>query len=71
MESSILFKLGMDPFYIILFMFILIVVLFCLLVSTNMNYKRLKNSYNIFMRGKDAKSLEESMAERFYVAIPT
>ncbi|MFI3171564.1 MAG: DUF4446 family protein [Eubacteriales bacterium] len=67
MENSILFELGFDPFYLIIFLFILIILLFGLLVSSNMQYKRLKLSYNTFMRGKDAKSLEESMAKRFHV----
>ncbi len=65
MENSILFQLGFDPFYIIVVMLVLIIVLFTISISTNMNYKRLKGSYNIFMRGKDAKSLEASMAKRF------
>lgn len=65
MENSLLFNMGVDPFYIIVIMFILIVVAFILAISANMKYLRLKSSYNIFMRGKDAKSLEESMAKRF------
>ncbi len=67
MENSILFNMGFDPFYIIVFMFILIIVLFVMVISANMKYMRLKNSYNIFMRGKDAKSLEASMMHRFRV----
>lgn len=67
MDSSILFNMGIDPFYIIVLMFILIIVLFVMTMSVNMKYKRLKNSYNIFMRGKDAKSLEASMMHRFRV----
>lgn len=67
MENSILFTMGFDPFYIIVFMFVLIIILFVLLVSVDMKYKRLKSSYNIFMRGKDAKSLEASMMHRFRV----
>lgn len=67
MDSSILFKIGFDPFYIIAIMLIMIIILFVFTLSVNMKYKRLKKSYNIFMRGKDAKSLEMSMANRFKV----
>ncbi len=67
MDSSILFNMGFDPFYLIMFLFILIVVLFVMVINSNMKYIRLKNSYNIFMRGKDAKSLEASMMHRFRV----
>lgn len=67
MENSILFNMGIDPFYIIVFMFLLIVVLFIMIITSDMKYKRLKGSYNIFMRGKDAKSLEASMMHRFQV----
>lgn len=67
MENSILFNMGFDPFYIIVLMFIAIIVLFVMVISANMKYKRLKGSYNIFMRGKDAKSLEASMMHRFRV----
>ncbi len=67
MENSILYNMGFDPFYIIALMFIAIIVLFVMVISANMKYKRLKSSYNIFMRGKDAKSLEASMMHRFRV----
>ncbi len=67
MDSSILFNMGFDPFYLIMFLFILVVVLFVMVINSNMKYIRLKNSYNIFMRGKDAKSLEASMMHRFRV----
>ena len=30
-----------------------------------MNYSRLKNSYNTFMKGKDGKTLENSLKEKF------
>lgn len=65
MESKILEALGIDPGIIIIAMLVLIVVLFVLVISVNMKYTRLKLSYNSFMRGKDAKTLEESILERF------
>ena len=61
MESKILNALGIDPAFIFLFMLILFVVLFILYVNVTMKYNRLKNSYATFMKGKDGKSLEQSL----------
>ena len=49
----------------ILFMLILFVVLFILYVNVTMKYNRLKNSYATFMKGKDGKSLEQSLKDKF------
>ena len=65
MESAILEKLGIDPAFIFLFMLILIIALFVLYVNVSMKYDRLKNSYNSFMKGKDGKTLEESLLSKF------
>lgn len=65
MESKILEKLGMDPGIIIIAMFVLIVLLFVMVINANMKYNRLKSSYNSFMRGKDGKTMEDSIFERF------
>ena len=65
MESKILSKLGIDPAFIFLFMLILFIILFILYVNVNLKYNRLKSSYQTFMKGKDGKTLEESMKERF------
>lgn len=65
MQSKILEKLGMDPGIIIIAMFVLIVLLFVMVINANMKYNRLKNSYNSFMRGKDGKTMEDSILERF------
>lgn len=65
MESKILTALGIDPAFILIFLLALIVVLFVLYVNVTMKYNRLKNSYATFMKGKDGKTLEESMRERF------
>ena len=65
MDSKILKALGIDPAFIFIFLLILIVVLFVLYVNVTMKYNRLKSSYMTFMRGKDGKTLEESMKERF------
>ena len=65
MESKILETLGIDPGILIIALFVLIVALFLLVISVNMKYTRLKSSYNSFMRGKDGRTLEDSIFERF------
>ena len=65
MESKILATLGIDPGIIIIVLFLLIGVLFVLLINVNMKYTRLKASYNSFMKGKDGRTLEDSIFERF------
>ena len=65
MESKILSTIGIDPGIIIILMLILIIVLFILTVNVTMNYNRLKSNYQTFMKGKDGKTLEESMKERY------
>ena len=65
MESNILAAIGIDPGILIILLFVLIIILFCLVVNANMKYGRLKASYSSFMRGKDGKNLEESILEKF------
>lgn len=65
MESKILSTLGIDPGIIFIVMLILIIILFVLYFRVSMNYNRLKNSYNTFMKGKDGKTLENSLKEKF------
>ena len=65
MESKILEAIGIDPGILIIAMFMLIVILFLMVIHASMKYSRLKNSYNSFMRGKDARSLEESILDKF------
>ena len=65
MESKILEALGIDPGILIISLFVLVVILFVFVISVNMKYTRLKSSYNSFMRGKDGRTLEDSIYERF------
>lgn len=51
--------------YLIILLFIIQIIVFGLLVNLNMKYQRLKKSYFSFMRGKDGKTLEESILEQF------
>ena len=65
MESILLTKLGVDPGILVLALFALVIVLFILVINANMKYNRLKSSYNSFMKGKDGRTLEDSIFERF------
>ena len=65
MKSQILETIGINFDLILIVMFILIVVLFCMVINANMKYNRLKSSYASFMRGKDGRTLEDSIFERF------
>lgn len=65
MKSEILASIGVDPAYILLILLLLIVLLFMMVISANMKYNRLKASYHSFMRGKDGKTLERSILEKF------
>lgn len=65
MESKILETIGIDPAIIFIIMFILIVILFFMVINVNMKYSRLKSSYSSFMKGKDGRTLEDSILDRF------
>ncbi len=65
MESRILNILGIDPAWIFIFILLLVIILFVLYANVTMKYNRLKATYNTFMRGKDGKSLEDSMMAGF------
>ena len=57
--------MGNTTMILIILLFLLQVVLLFLLVRVNMKYDRLKSSYSSFMRGKDGKTLGESILMRF------
>lgn len=65
MENSLLNKLGVDPAYLLITLFLIQIVLVAFLIKVNLKYERLKNKYNSFMKGKDGKNLEERFIERF------
>lgn len=63
MESSMFNQWGFDPAYLfiglsILTLGLLIVTIFCLV-----QYKKLYRSYDMFMRGKDAETLEDTILD--------
>lgn len=61
MQSNILEAIGIDPAYILIFMFLILVAMGVFLASLTMKYNRLKRSYSRFMRGSDGKTLEDSI----------
>lgn len=65
MESKILEAIGIDLGILVIALFVLVIVLFILVINANLKYSRLKFSYNSFMKGKDGRTLEDSIFERF------
>ena len=65
MEGGLFTNMGLDASYLIILLFLIQVLLFVLLMNVNMKYNRLKTSYASFMKGKDGKTLEESVLDRF------
>ena len=63
--NGILGSLGIDPFYLFIFLFILQVVLIVLLIILNNKYRYLQKSYTTFMKGRKGKSLEKSIFKKF------
>ncbi len=63
--GGILGNLGIDPFYLFVILFVLQVAIIVLLCLVYDKYNRLQNSYNVFMKGKNGKSLEKSIFRRF------
>ncbi len=65
MESSILNSLGFDPGILIMMLMVLMVFVLLYLVRVSMKLTRFTKRYRIFMRGKDAVSLETAFAQKF------
>ena len=65
MESSILDAIGLDPGIVMILMMILMVFVLLYLVRVSMKMSRFMKRYRIFMRGKDAVSLEKAFAQKF------
>ena len=63
--NGILGSLGIDPFYLFIFLFILQVVLIVLLIILNNKYRYLQKSYTTFMKGRNGKNLEKSIFKKF------
>lgn len=67
MESSFFEFLGLEPDPGVLFtlMFVLILILLAVTLVLIAKYSRLRTSYEVFMSGRDAKSMEEAIMSLF------
>lgn len=63
MENSILNYLGFDPGFLIIGMGILTLVLLIVTIICFVQYKKLYRRYDLFMRGKDAETLEDTILD--------
>ena len=65
MESKIFASLGIDPGILVIVMLVMMIALFVFTLCVYMKYGRLRASYNSFMKGKDGRTLEDCIFERF------
>ena len=65
MESNILSSLGIDPGIIVIAMMGIMVFVLLYMVRVSMKLTRFLKKYRIFMRGRDAVSLEKAFAQKF------
>ena len=65
MGESMLSSLGFDPGIILIFLMALMVFVLLYLVKVSMKMSRFMSKYKIFMRGKDAASLETAFVQKF------
>lgn len=63
MENSMLNQLGIDPAYLIIGLSILTFILLIVTIFCLVQYKRMFRSYDLFMRGKDAETLEDTILD--------
>lgn len=63
--NGILDRLGIDPFYLFVIVFIIQIVFIILYVLMSERYRRLQKGYTTFMKGKNGKSLEKSIYKKF------
>lgn len=64
MEGSMINNLGFDPIYIIIAQAILSLVLLVVVIICIVRMKKLYRRYDVFMRGKDAETLEDVIMEQ-------
>ena len=64
MEGSILNNLGFDPVYLLIASAVLTLILLVVTVMCLINMRKLYRRYDIFMRGKDAETMENLIVEQ-------
>lgn len=65
MESTILNSLGIDPGILIIAMMGILVLVLLYMVHVSMKMTRFLKKYRVFMKGKDAVSLEKAFTQKF------
>lgn len=63
MENSILNNLGFDPGFLIIVLIILTLISLIATLICLSQYKKLYRRYDMFMRGKDAETLEDTVLD--------
>ncbi|MCD8082905.1 MAG: DUF4446 family protein [Clostridiales bacterium] len=58
-ESMIYYNLGIDPIFIIIFQAVITLILLVVVIIGAVQMRRLYRRYDLFMRGKDAETLED------------
>lgn len=69
MNSELFNLLGignLDPAYLFIAAFVLILVLLVFLIVTRVKFRKLERKYNKFMQGKEAQSLEDEIVGLFH-----
>ncbi|AOZ97789.1 DUF4446 family protein [Butyrivibrio hungatei] len=69
MNSELFNLLGignLDPAYLFIVAFVLILVLLVFLIVTRVKFRKLERKYNKFMQGKEAQSLEDEIVGLFH-----
>lgn len=64
MTDSILNQLGFDPVFIIIGMAVIIIILLIVVIVGIFKMKKLYRAYDVFMRGKDAETLEDNILDQ-------
>lgn len=65
MSDGIFESLGIDPGILIIILFLLVIGLFVFVLIVMAKYNQLNESYQLFMKGKKAESLEEEIGTLF------
>lgn len=63
MADSMLKQWGFDPAYLIIGLMILVFIFLIVSIFCLIQYKRLYRRYDLFMRGKDAETLEDTILD--------
>lgn len=65
MQSNILNSLGIDPGILVIVMMGIMIFVLLYMVQVSMKMTRFLKKYRIFMKGRDATSLEKAFAQKF------